>query len=99
MRKLLATDLDGTLLKDNKVTEENSKSVYKFEKVEHVIPMMSLADVFNEDEIRLFDDRIRKKGIKPELYALSTVLFLTVLVLLLLGNFYSNKKNAVYERI
>ena len=28
-----------------------------------------------------------KKGIKPELYALSTVLFLTVLVLLLLGNF------------
>ena len=38
----------------------------KFEKVEHVIPMMSLADVFNEDEIRLFDDRIRKKGIKPE---------------------------------
>ena len=40
-----------------------------------------------------------KKGIKPELYALSTVLFLTVLVLLLLGNFYSNKKNAVYERI
>ena len=38
----------------------------KFEKVNHAIPMMSLADVFNEDEIRLFDDRIRKKGINPE---------------------------------
>ena len=37
MRKLLATDLDGTLLKDNKVTEENSKSVYKFEKEENLL--------------------------------------------------------------
>ncbi len=38
----------------------------KFEKVTHKIPMMSLADVFNEDEIREFDERIRKEGIKPE---------------------------------
>ena len=39
-----------------------------------------------------------KKGIKPELYALSTILFFVVLILLLLGNFYSNKKAAAYER-
>lgn len=39
-----------------------------------------------------------KKGIKPELYALSTILFFMVLILLLLGNFFSNKKSAVYER-
>ena len=32
MRKLLATDLDGTLLKDNKIPKENSKSVYKLQK-------------------------------------------------------------------
>lgn len=38
----------------------------KFEKVMHNIPMMSLADVFNEDEIREFDERIRKEGIKPK---------------------------------
>lgn len=38
----------------------------KFEKVTHNIPMMSLADVFNEDEIRDFDERIRKEGIKPK---------------------------------
>lgn len=38
----------------------------KFDKVTHKIPMMSLADVFNEDEIREFDDRIRKEGINPE---------------------------------
>ena len=38
----------------------------KFDKVTHKIPMMSLADVFNEDEIREFDARIKKEGINPE---------------------------------
>ena len=38
----------------------------KFEKVTHNIPMMSLADVFNEDEIYEFDNRIRKEGINPK---------------------------------
>lgn len=38
----------------------------KFNKVTHKIPMMSLQDVFNEDEISLFDERIRKEGIKPK---------------------------------
>ena len=37
----------------------------EFEKVEHTIPMMSLGDVFNEDEIRAFDSRIKKEGINP----------------------------------
>lgn len=37
MRKLLATDLDGTLLKDNKVTEENSESVYKLQREENLL--------------------------------------------------------------
>ena len=38
----------------------------KFEKVTHDIPMMSLSDVFNEDEINLFDSRIKKEGVNPE---------------------------------
>lgn len=38
----------------------------KFAKITHNIPMMSLADVFNEDEIREFDNRIRKEGITPK---------------------------------
>ena len=38
----------------------------KFEKVTHKIPMMSLADVFNEDEILSFDSRIKKEGIDPK---------------------------------
>ena len=37
----------------------------EFQKVTHQIPMMSLGNVFNEDEIRAFDSRIRKEGIKP----------------------------------
>ena len=38
----------------------------KFEKVTHNIPMMSLADVFNEDEIVAFDKRIKDEKINPE---------------------------------
>ena len=37
----------------------------KFDKITHKIPMMSLADVFNEDEIKEFDERIKKEGINP----------------------------------
>lgn len=38
----------------------------KFNKVYHDKPMMSLSDVFNEDEIVLFDSRIKKEGIDPK---------------------------------
>ncbi len=38
----------------------------KFNKVKHKLPMLSLPDVFNEDEIRAFDERIRKNGFDPE---------------------------------
>ncbi len=37
-----------------------------FKKVEHAIPMMSLADIFNEDEIRDFDSKIRKEVDNPK---------------------------------
>ena len=36
-----------------------------FKKVTHSIPMMSLGDIFNEEEVRQFDNRIRKEGINP----------------------------------
>ena len=36
------------------------KVVDKFEKVTHESPMLSFDDIFNEDEIVLFDERIRK---------------------------------------
>lgn len=37
-----------------------------FKKVTHNIPMMSLADVFNDDEITEFDNRIKKEGLNPK---------------------------------
>ncbi|MBQ2872720.1 MAG: NAD-dependent DNA ligase LigA [Bacilli bacterium] len=37
-----------------------------FKKVTHEKPMMSLSNVFNEEEIRSFDEKIRKEGINPE---------------------------------
>lgn len=38
----------------------------KFEKVNHKIPMFSLQDLFNEEELEDFDSKIIKTGIKPE---------------------------------
>ncbi len=38
----------------------------KFKKVSHSIPMLSLPDVFSEEEIIAFDERIRKSGVNPE---------------------------------
>lgn len=37
-----------------------------FEKVKHNIPMLSIGDVFNEDEVRDFASKIRKEGFDPE---------------------------------
>ena len=38
----------------------------KFNKIVHARPMLSLANVFNEDEIRDFDAKIKKEGFTPE---------------------------------
>ena len=45
------------------------KVLDEFQKITHNIPMLSLSNVFNEEEIRLFDDRIRKEGIEPKYVA------------------------------
>ena len=41
-------------------------SLDKFEKVTHEKPMLSFDDIFNEDEIMAFDERIRKTITNPE---------------------------------
>ncbi len=38
----------------------------EFNKITHSIPMLSLSNVFNEEEIRAFDSRIKKEGIDPK---------------------------------
>ena len=40
----------------------------EFKKVSHKTPMMSLSDVFSEEELILFDEKIKKEGIKPKYY-------------------------------
>lgn len=43
-----------------------STVIDKFEKVSHKIPLMSLSDAFNYDELRAFDNRIKQTGINPK---------------------------------
>ncbi len=40
--------------------------IKEFNKVTHEIPMLSLSNVFNEDEIRLFDERVKKEVPHPK---------------------------------
>lgn len=55
------------LIQDDSPTKKIGGEVLdKFDKVTHDIPMMSLSDVFNEDEITLFDNRIKKEGVNPK---------------------------------
>ena len=51
---------------DSPTRRVGGKVLDEFKKITHKIPMMSLSNVFNESEIRDFDERIRKEGIVPE---------------------------------
>ncbi len=51
---------------DSPTKRVGGEVIDKFNKVTHKIPLLSISDVFNEDEIREFDNRIKKMGIEPE---------------------------------
>ena len=51
---------------DSPTQHAGGKIIEGFEKVTHKIPMMSLSDVFSEEELISFDERIKKEGITPE---------------------------------
>ena len=54
------------LVRDDSPTKKiGGEILEKFEKVTHDKPMMSLSDVFNEEEIIAFDKRIKKEEIIP----------------------------------
>ena len=53
-------------LSDSPTTRVGSEVVSSFLKVEHRLPMLSLGNVFNEEEIIKFDERIKKEGYNPE---------------------------------
>lgn len=51
---------------DSPTKKIGGEVIDSFQKITHDKPMMSLSNVFNEEEIRLFDERIKKEGITPE---------------------------------
>ena len=51
---------------DSPTVRIGNEVVSEFKKVTHEVPMMSLGDIFNFDELILFDERIRKVVKNPE---------------------------------
>lgn len=51
---------------DSPTKRVGGKVIDEFSKVTHTVPMMSLGDIFNEDEIREFDLRIKKTIKNPK---------------------------------
>lgn len=55
------------LMREDSPTQRIGGTVLEgFEKVVHEIPMLSLSNVFNEEEIVAFDQRIQKEGVHPK---------------------------------
>ena len=55
------------LIREDSPTKKIGGEVIEgFKKVIHDKPMMSLSNVFNEEELRQFDEKIKKEGIIPE---------------------------------
>ena len=50
---------------DSPTVRVGGEAIEKFEKVSHEKPMLSFDDIFNEDEVVLFDERIRKSVPNP----------------------------------
>ncbi len=53
-------DNPNFIREDSPTLRVGGEAIDKFEKVEHVKPMLSFDDIFNEDEIIAFDERIKK---------------------------------------
>ena len=51
---------------DSPTKHAGGKILEKFEKVSHKIPMMSLSNVFSEEEVYSFDEKIKKEHVNPE---------------------------------
>ena len=68
MRELIVLEEKYPELKDlNSPTNRvGGEAIDKFSKIRHKIPMFSLADVFNEDEINDFIKRVKDSGVSSE---------------------------------
>lgn len=68
LRELIELEMEYPDLKrdDSPSVRVGGGVIEGFEKVTHSIPMLSIGDVFNEDEIIEFDNRIKKEGFQPK---------------------------------
>lgn len=62
----LETEHPSLVRSDSPTVRVGGEVIENFKKVTHSIPMMSLDDIFNEDEIVAFDERIKKVVKNPE---------------------------------
>ncbi len=67
MQELIKLEKKTSYIRKDSPTERvGSTVISSFEKVTHKLPMLSLGNVFNEDEIVKFDERIKKEGFNPK---------------------------------
>lgn len=62
----LETNNPSLVRSDSPTVKIGGTVIDEFEKVTHSIPMMSLGDIFNEDEIIAFDEKVRKTIPNPK---------------------------------
>lgn len=62
----LETNNPHLVRSDSPTVRIGGEIIDSFKKVTHEIPLMSLGDIFNEEEVRAFDARIRKTIQNPE---------------------------------
>ena len=62
----LETNNPSLVRSDSPTIRIGTEVISEFKKVTHEVPMMSLGDVFNEEEIISFDEKIRKVVSNPE---------------------------------
>ena len=62
----LETNNPSLVRLDSPTVRIGGEIISEFKKVNHEIPLMSLGDIFNDEEVRAFDTRIRKTIPKPE---------------------------------
>ena len=62
----LETNNPSLVRSDSPTVKIGGEVINEFKKVNHEIPMMSLSDVFNIDEIRDFDNRVKKTLKNPK---------------------------------
>ncbi len=68
LRELVTMEIEHPNLvrNDSPSNRVGGEVIDEFQKITHSLPMLSLSNVFNENELMEFDHRIQKEGVHPE---------------------------------